>query len=292
MPDTHIPDDQPDQDAQLAIEINEQLLETMPEDVPTLEELVRASAQIGDLDRMERYAVRLVRLHLQGDRVAQALGLIPQLKSVAERSPDALVLLEELQGLAPDHPEPEPFSAPTATRPPDAPVVVEQKIIPSHQQVLQAELDFAWHVHDRQWVTREEYSEWVQGLTDATAGAEPQTTVSLLHVLERIRYSPLEPLMLRVANDARVPYLPVSRFDTPLAVAALLPPKAVRRMGAAPFERMGKDVLIALLNPFNDRLRASITAQIGHRCHFYLTSAAEFDKWVAKCAPLPPETEG
>ncbi|MBP7275565.1 MAG: hypothetical protein KBA51_05120 [Kiritimatiellae bacterium] len=285
MPDPHIPDIPQDQDAQLAIEINEQLLETMPEDVPTLGELVRASALIGDLDRVERYAVRLARLHMQEERLTKALGLIPHLKSVADRSPDAQALLEELRSLAPDYSEPVEQSVPPAPQPSKTPAVPEHQILPSRQQMLQAELDFAWHIHDRQWVTREEYSEWVQGLTDATSSADPDATVSLLHVLGHIRYALLDPLMLRVATDVRIPYIDVSRFDTPLTVASMLSPKAVRRMGAAPFERMGKHVLIALLNPYNDRIRASITAQIGHRCHFYLTSAAEFDRWADKFAP-------
>lgn len=271
-----------------AIEMYEQLLETMPQDIPTLEELLHLSDQAGDQARLEKYALRLVRLNLELNRTADALALVPRLKDMESRSEDAARMLARLADLSSRAPAQAPAEPAPRIEPPAAP---RTEALPSPQQALQAELEMAWHMHDRKWVEQEEYGEWVQDLTELTARAGPRTTVSLLHVLSARSHPKLEELLLNISTDARVPYVAVSRHDTPVAVASLLSPAFIRRMGVAPFERMGKEVLVAVLNPFNDRLRASVAAQVGTRCHFYLTSAPEFDKWAEKCAPLAASKE-
>lgn len=265
-----------------AIEMYEQLLESMPDDIPTLEELLHLSEDIGDRERIKKYTIQLLRLNLDLNRISDALALAPRLKDMEAESEDIarwLSRLAELSAKAPSQPRAE---TPPAARPAAAPA----ESLPSPQQALQAELEMAWHMHDRKWVAQEEYGEWVQDLTELTARAGPRTTVSLLHVLSGRSHPKLEELLLNISKDARVPYVALSRYDTPASVAGMIPPAFIRRMGVAPFERMGKEILVAVLNPFNDRLRASVAAQLGHRCHFYLTSAPEFDKWAEKYAPL------
>ena len=270
-----------------AIEMYEQLLESMPDDIPTLEELLHLSEDVGDRERTKKYAVRLVRLNIEHNRTADAIALAPRLKDWEAESEDAARWLAKIGELTAKAPAKPPAETPPVARPAPAPV----ETLPSPQQALQAELEMAWHMHDRKWVVQEEYGEWVQDLTELTARAGPRTTVSLLHVLSGRSHPKLDELLLNISKDARVPYVALSRYETPLAVAGMLSPAYIRRTGVAPFERMGKEVLVAVLNPFNDRLRASVAAQLGHRCHFYLTSAPEFDKWIEKFAPLNSSKE-
>ena len=288
MTDTPLPDSSSRHELLDAIEMYEQLLASMPDDIPTLEELLHLSQGAGDRTRMEKYVARLVRVNLDLHRTADALALAPQLKPFEEGSNEAAQLMATLAELSSKAPAKPAAESTPRMEPPPAPRL---DTLPSPQQALQAELEMAWHMHDRKWVAQEEYGEWVQDLTELTARAGPRTTVSLLHVLAGRSHPKLEELLLNISTDARVPLVTLSRYDTPAAVAGLLSPAFVRRMGVAPFERMGKEVLVAVLNPFNDRLRASVAAQLGTRCHFYLTSAPEFDKWAEKCAPLAAPKE-
>jgi hypothetical protein len=270
---------------QEAVAAFEQVLELMPDDVPTIEALVQSCSLLQDEDRLRDYVVRLATMHVRQERWADARALAPKLRDLAPISDEAAALLEEIDL---QHAEPAPTAAPAPVPKPaaaadGAPAEDSPRI---RQQVLQGELALAWQLHDRQWITSDEYAQLIQELTDLSSRAETGSTVSLLHVLAAREYARMDHLLASIALDAHLPLIPLSRFDTPPATAALLSPVFVRTMGAAPFDRIGIETLVAVLNPYNDRLRADVSVRIGHRCHFYLASAVEFDRWTDRCAPL------
>jgi hypothetical protein len=270
---------------QEAVAAFEQVLELMPDDVPTIEALVQSCSLLQDEDRLRDYVVRLATMHVRQERWADARALAPKLRDLAPISDEAAALLEEIDQ---QQAEPEPAAIPArapklAAGSDEAPVEDSPRI---RQQVLQGELALAWQLHDRQWITSDEYAQLIQELTDLSSRAETGSRVSLLHVLAAREYARMDHLLASIALDAHLPLIPLSRFDTPPATAALLSPVFVRTMGAAPFDRIGIETLVAVLNPYNDRLRADVSVRIGHRCHFYLASAVEFDRWTDRCAPL------
>lgn len=270
---------------QEAIAAFEQVLDLMPDDVPTIEALVHSCSLLPDNDRLRVYLVRLATLYVQQARWADARALVPKLQEQAAASDEAAALLEEILG-QPAEAEPRAKDLPRS-KPAEAIAEPATEDSPkSRQQVLQAELAFAWQLHDRQWLTPDEYAQMIQALTDLSARAETGSTVSLLHMLAAREYARMDHLLSSIALDARIPLIPLSRFETQPATAALLSPLFVRTMGAAAFDRIGTETLVAVLNPYNDRLRADVSVRTGHRCHFYLTSAAEFDRWADRCAPF------
>lgn len=269
---------------QEAIAAFEQVLDLMPDDVPTIEALVQSCSLLQDTERLRTYVVRLATLHMQQEHWADARALTPKLRELAPTCDEAAALLEEIDARLGEAPAPAPAEHPAQAQ--DLADIAAEDTPRIRQQVLQAELAFAWQLHDRQWITSDDYTQLIQELTDLSSRAESGATVSLLHVLAGREYARMDQLLASIATEAHIPLLPLSRFETPPATAALLPPLFVRTMGAAPFDRIGTETLIAVLNPYNDRLRADVSVRTGHRCHFYLASPVEFDRWADLYAPL------
>ena len=65
-------------------------------------------------------------------------------------------------------------------------------------------------------------------------------------------------------------------------LAHLLPEAFMVGRGAIVFEMLGREYLVAVLNPFNQSLRADVQQLCGRPCHFYLTKASEFDNALAR----------
>jgi hypothetical protein len=83
--------------------------------------------------------------------------------------------------------------------------------------------------------------------------------------------------------------LPLSLFDVQAATFGLLPPDFIVRYGAMPFELMGREVLVAVMNPYDSRLQAQVENATGKPCHFYLTPPKEFDAVVEKLTKADPK---
>lgn len=250
----------------------EHLLESLPDDISTLDALVQACEQAQETDRLRKYLYQMTRAHLRQHRPEEARKLLPRLQEHAGASPEIDALIEELT------------PAPTPPPPPgtdDSAVHAPENNAAVRQAILQAELAFAWHLHDRKLLTRDEYSQTVQDLTDMSARSV-EITISTQHALMDRGFANLDHVLAAVARESRIPILPVSRFETPMAVASIIPASWIRTRGAIPFDRVGKEYNIALLNPYNDRLQAEISAKIGQRCHFFMTAAQEFDRWLER----------
>jgi len=74
-----------------------------------------------------------------------------------------------------------------------------------------------------------------------------------------------------------MPVISLNGFDLQPAVFRELPLDYLTFQGVIPFEKMGDETLVTLLNPFSDRLRQEVAAALGCRCHFYLIPPADFD---------------
>ena len=47
--------------------------------------------------------------------------------------------------------------------------------------------------------------------------------------------------------------------------------------GAIVFELMGRDALVAILNPYDAELRKEVESITGKECHFYMVAAESYD---------------
>mgnify|MGYP001293306397 CR=1 FL=1 len=250
-----------------AITAFEQILEIMPNDVSTLDALVRSCEMVGDTERARKYIVRLVRTHLTQRNAAQAEALAEDLRRLGAGSAEAEELLRQLEG--------------TRRRPAFAPAA---EIAPTAEtSALEAELSLAWRLHEAELLTQQDYAAVANDLT--TLAAQPDAVrISLLHVLSARAFPNLDGLLAHMAREARVPVINVAAFDPPRACRTLLPLDFMARRCVLPFEMIGREALVALLNPFDDSLREQVRRRVGAPCHFYLTRPANFDDALERWA--------
>ncbi len=258
-----------------AIAAFEQIVQTIPNDRVSLEALSHAYEQVGDLARSRDFLVRLVGVVVtEKDRDAAEL-LRERLERHAATSAEARDAQTRLEAfLAQGHPEARAVdvsaeaAAVGARGEPD-----DSERSTSH---VAAELSFAWTLFQAGELTQEEYATVAQDLSEVSA-SKSAVTVSVLHVLQDRGNRNVERIVAYATRDAGTPMIPLSLFDVQPAVLRLLPPDFVVRHGVMPFEVMGTDVLVVLLNPYNKALRKRVETIIGRNCHFFLTLPTEFD---------------
>ncbi len=81
-----------------------------------------------------------------------------------------------------------------------------------------------------------------------------------------------------LAHDSGVPYLDLRMIQPDPASLDLLPREFMRVRGACAFGSVGRDPMIAVLNPFNLQLRDDVFKHIEEPTHYFFTSAQGYQK--------------
>jgi hypothetical protein len=104
--------------------------------------------------------------------------------------------------------------------------------------------------------------------------AYPRTA---LHVIQKLGFRNLVDMLAFLSKDAGMPLVPLSRFTPQEAPFSLLGPDYAAHRGALPFDSLGGELLVAVLNPYNTLLQTEVRQMTGRPCIFYLVAAQEFD---------------
>ena len=263
-----------------AITVFEQIVQQIPNDRVSLEALSHAYEQLGDHTRAQEYLIRLANVVVDEQDRAAADTVLERLRRFgATEGPaaEAEARIQQFLSL--------PDLATPRTAPPAAvasPGVRTQAASAKSAEALNraspvpAELSFAWTLFQAGELNQEEYSNVAHDLTELSAADTP-VTVSLLHVLQDRSSRHIERIMLYAARQCGVPVIPLAAFDPQHDAFALMPLVFMIRQGAIAFELLGKDALVAILNPYNQELRKDVETLMGRRCHFFLALPAEFD---------------
>ena len=262
----------PEEEVWSAIGAFEQILEQMPEDRASLDALWRAYERIGDRTRAGQYLVRLAHVHLKaGDRAA-AEALRATLESYAADDTSAAELLERLGAVPPSAASAGTLSDAAAAAAPEAAI---------GRFSMADELSCAWNLMEAGELTQDDYARVVQDLTELSA-QESGGTVSVMHVLEGRGISSLERVLAYMARECGTPVISLANFDVNLDAVRLLPYRCMAERGTAVYELLGKDALAVVLNPFDEQLRKDVRTLTRRHCHFYVTTAHDFDNFLER----------
>jgi tetratricopeptide (TPR) repeat protein len=266
-----------------AIALFEGLLQSAPEDQIALEALSLAYEQKGNLPLARATLLRLAQVIIRKESHDAAPAVIQRLKPHTENDFDALEALRSLESLAAKRRAPADGAGATAAGR-AAPPAVPRSGVALRRQVLHREMDLAWKLLEDKELTQEEYASLVEDLSRLIAD-ERQTTISLLHVLTDRAFTGIDRILRRMATASKVPFLALENFETRKVDLGGVPTDYLLRQGALPFETLGEEHLIALLNPLDAELQRELAALLGRRCHFYLVTAEAFDAAVKKLFP-------
>lgn len=145
---------------------------------------------------------------------------------------------------------------------------------------IESEMALAWDLFQDEQLSQEEYSNVLHDLTEMSA-SNVSVPVTVLHILQDRNFGRFERLMTHLCQKSGVPIIALSQFDEREELREVLPLDFISRNGALPFAQVGRDLLLAVLNPLDKVLIRRADELSGRRCHAYLVSPQEYDQRLA-----------
>jgi hypothetical protein len=257
---------------QTAISMFESIIQTLPTDRVSLEALSQAYAQIGNTAKARDYLLRLAHVVADEHDRETAEHVRDLLKPYIDSDPlvaEAARHLDEM--LLSPSPAADTKKNEKATAP-------DAGALRSHN-VIADEMEFAWNLLRAGELSQEEYASVIQVLTDLSASGNIMT-ISVLHALMDLHSAKLENVLNYTAKQSDMPIIPLGSFEPQPEAYALLPLSYIVRQGVIPFERIGTDILMAVLNPYNKTVLAEVETATRRKCHYFLTPPADFDSCI------------
>ena len=260
-----------------SIAMLEQIIEVMPQDIDAIKALYSAYLRGGQPDRAYEHLKRLVEIvSHNGDK--EAIDYVQQeLERLEEVNPTEvaayLARLRTLEGTAPAG------EAPSAKQ-------VEKNANPAKSETdISEELALAWRLYEENQLSQEEYSSVLHDLTEVSS-KELDVPVSVLHVLEDRGFTQMGRIMSYLSNRSGIPFVELERFELNDQIAEALPLEYAVHRGALPFASFGNDILVGVLNPFDNKLVDKIETETGRHCHTYLVGPEDYDLVLGKLKAL------
>ena len=266
--------EEPKFDARLAegVAYFEQMLQLMPEDRVTLEFLVVAYEQLGRHEDGQKALVSLTKILIKEHDTAALEGLLPRLEESDYPEAKALSLKVKM------------IVAPAPDLTPEVPKeMTEGELVEAASAAaVLAECALVDELVDGGIISEEDAGH-IKAQIEATPTAGQMFLVSALQILEKENSTALEKCMAYLADRHGTPPVPLSSFDPPKNFLTAFPSIPLRIHGAVPFASIGKDALVAVLNPADEALRTGLSAVMP--CRFYLAMPSSVEAALAKMYP-------
>lgn len=245
-----------------AITAFQEILNAIPGDRTALETLFEAYDHLGDRNKALQYLMQLAE-QVTGEHDTETLKwVLESLRRLGSGIEQAELLAERLERDLRDM----------------GVVDTGQRAgrVVSGKKSVEREMELAWRLLQAEEITQDEYSTIVQDLTEnSTKNIEVPVTV--LHVLNDRAFKSLQRVLVFLSRESGVPVISLADFELNRAAVTLLPGTFRQQRGALPFDLIGEEVMIAVLNPCNAELRGEVEKTIGRPCHFFLVESLDYD---------------
>ena len=264
-----------DQDLLDGIAMLEQILEVMPDDQEALKALYNAYCQAGQRDRAAEYIGKLADVVYANNDLDAVDFVIDELRSFTEEFPGEVVSrLARLQALNAQKEERSPSSSRAQT----------ESSMGTDADVTE-ELALAWKLYEEGQLTQEEYSAALHDVTEIST-KELDVPSSLLHMLYDRGFAHMNRVVNHLSARSGVPCIALRNFELSPELAAALPLEMASHDGVLPFGFFGDDLLVAILNPYNEQLITKAKRLSNRRCHPYLVHPDDYDAALTKLREL------
>jgi tetratricopeptide (TPR) repeat protein len=254
-----------------SIAMLEQILEVMPQDADAIKALYSAYRKTEKNEEAFEYLNRLIDVCIGNDDISQLVFIQKELSHFDEIFPSEVAAQHTRLSMLAD------VQAPAGK---SASLPVQEKSsstgIHSKEADISEELALAWRLYEEGQLEQEEYSSVLHDLTEVSSKVL-DVPVSVLHVLHDRGFTQMTRLMNHLSSRSGVPALTLANFELSEDLAQVLPIELAAHDGALPFAFLGDDLLVGVLNPFNNSLADKVESITGHRCHTYLVDPEDYD---------------
>ena len=272
-------DNSPESEVWNAIDAFEQILQAMPNDRTALETLYDAYDRIGDKTRSLEHLIALAALVIEEGDSDSVPWVYNGLRNHAKNNAAAADAIKQLENLMANMGLPSPAE------------MAPQAKSSSKGVDVSTEMTLAWTLLQANEVDQDEYSQIVKDLTENST-KNIAVPITVLHALNDRANKNVDRIVAFMSRDSGLPVVSLTTFELDRRILTILNAEFVSRQGALAFAEMGKEPLIAILNPYNEGLKEEIRKAVGHPCHFYLTNAQEYDEYVSRARQPEHATAG
>lgn len=254
----------------------ENLLSRYPRDPDALDSLLHAylheDSRVAAAEAIGRAGVRIAAF---GD-ARLALDVLKKLRALTPKRSEVIKAIERLRSVGED-PEPEP---------------VVEEMRPAPAAAGGSGVPRGMHIAERLascGMMSEGELGRVRAELDRASREVGGRAMSFWHILENLGGTDIQAKILFVARDSGIPPVPLLRFDPSPDALSLLPRTYPFELGALPFNTLANRLLVAVLDPYDEELQASVRAAAGIPCDFYLVGASEYDSALGRISEAYPE---
>ncbi len=254
-----------------SISMLEQILEVMPQDSDALRAVYSAYHKTGQDEQAFEYLGRIIGVYLGGGDDELLHFIRTELDHYAAAFPSEVAAHQaRLRGVDVSEIVSEDVERPKS-------VPRQSTTDAGKQEVdISEELALAWRLYEENQLTQEEYSSVLHDLTEVSS-KQLNVPVSVLHVLNDRGFTQMKRIMNYLSTRSGVPCITLSSYELSEEVSTALPTEISAHNGALPFAFLGNDLLLAVLNPFNNSLVDKVESICGHHCHTYLVEPEDYD---------------
>jgi len=280
---------EPDPKMVEAIAFFEKMLQTMPGDRTSLEFLSVAYEQTGQSEKRRDCLIRLADTLLQEKDYDNAQVIAGYLSAFSEYPPARAAVervAETVQGqiVQSQFRRESEQSGEAAWGAKGAPGEAHDLGVEVHalsRSASAAEMDLVWLWKDREFLPKEICMDVLHILTERPVSETP-VLISALALLDEQHPELTDRLMEAMQRASDMPVIPLELFDVTQAAAGLFNPAYVHVKGVLPFALLGKEALVAVLNPLNPALLEETVARAGRPCHFFFAHPRAWQQVAAK----------
>ncbi|MEE9367673.1 MAG: hypothetical protein V3V05_02300 [Pontiella sp.] len=262
-----------------SIAMLEQILEVMPQDTDAIRALYNAYCNGGQLEKAFEHLNSLVNI-ISGGGDPEIFEFVQrQLPRFNEIFPSEVAAqtarIRTMEGSLNIQPTSQTTASSNDSKSNDQSAEID----------ISEELALAWRLYEEDQLSQEEYSSVLHDLTEISS-KELDVPVSVLHVLNDRGFTQMNRILSYLSSRSGVPYVSLKNFELNETVVGAIPLDFSAHDGALPFSFFGNDLLVAVLNPFNNMLVDRIETESGHRCHTYVVEPADYDAALEKLREL------
>jgi tetratricopeptide (TPR) repeat protein len=263
-----------------SIAMLEQILEVMPQDADAIKALYSAYRKTGKSEQAFEYLRRLIDVCIGGNDASSVSYIQRELAQFDDVYPSEVAAQNaRIRKLA------DAFAPSRKGTAAPAGKSHRSTGIRSRETDITEELALAWRLYEEGQLEQEEYSSVLHDLTEVSSKVL-DVPISVLHVLNDRGFKQMNRLMNHLTNRSGVPMVMLANFELSEDVANVLPIEVVAHDGALPFAFFGDDLLVGVLNPFNNALADKVESISGHRCHTYLVDPEDYDLALGRLRAL------